>query len=146
MPAILPERSRSSTVKIAALVLAVALSACRPSELPRETARGTVLTLARAVQVADVTCASIATARQDAKLAETCAGAYDVARDALIGAESGVDAWDEHGAGNVPCAVARAAASLASIASAVEHAGGEVPAVVDDALRLAPELVGSCHE
>lgn len=131
---------------LAAVTMAVALGACSPrADVPRETARGTILTLAEGVHRADLACAELARARHDAPLATTCADAYDAARDALLGAESAVDAWDAGKAGDVACASVHAVASLHLMSSAIRAAGGAVPPVVDDALRLAPTLAGVCH-
>lgn len=119
---------------------------CSPSpEVARDQARATVLTIARGVHDADMLCAELAYAKKDGKLARTCADAYDVARDALLGAESVVDAWDEAHEGQVGCATAKAVASLTSMVSAIQGAGGKVPAVVTDALTLAPVLTGVCR-
>jgi len=118
---------------------------CSPSpEVARDQARATVLTIARGVHDADMLCAELAYAKKDGKLARTCADAYDVARDALLGAESAVDAWDEAHEGQVGCAAVKAVASLTSMMSAIKGAGGSVPAVVADALTLAPVLTGVC--
>ncbi|AKV03204.1 hypothetical protein AKJ09_09867 [Labilithrix luteola] len=141
--------SSPPVLALAFALLLPTLSACAAlrssAETPRETARAVVVTLAKAVQVADVTCATIAETKKDAGLASKCADAYDVARPALLGAESAVDAWESGGAGNVPCAVARSVSALVSISHAVTAAGGTVPPVVDDALRLAPALTVACH-
>lgn len=119
---------------------------CSPSpEVARDQARATVLTIARGVHDADMLCAELAYAKKDGKLARTCADAYDVARDALLGAESAVDAWDDAHRGDVACAAAKGVASLTSMVSAIQGAGGKVPAVVTDALTLAPALVGVCR-
>ena len=130
---------------IAVVTMAVMLAACRPADVPRDQARATVLTIAKGVQQADIACAEIAFAKADVALAKTCADAYDVARDALLGAESAVDAWDEAHRGDVACAAAKGVASLTSMVSAIQGAGGKVPAVVTDALTLAPALVGVCR-
>lgn len=130
---------------ISVVTMAVMLAACRPADVPRDQARATVLTIAKGVQQADIACAEIAFAKADVALAKTCADAYDVARDALLGAESAVDAWDDAHRGDVACAAAKGVASLTSMVSAIQGAGGKVPAVVTDALTLAPALVGVCR-
>lgn len=128
-----------------ALSLAVLVSCVPSSAVPRETARSTVLTIAEGVHRADLTCAEMSRARHDVELATVCADAYDAARDVLLGAESAVDAWDSGAANNVACAAAHAVASLTAMASAIRRAGGQVPPVVDDALRLAPPLTEVCR-
>lgn len=125
--------------------MALALSGCLPADVPRDQARATVLTIAKAVQTADIACAELAIRRDDIELAQTCSDAYDVARDALLGAESAIDAWDDAHRGDVACAAAKGVASLTSIAAAIERADGKVPAIVTDALTLAPTLVGGCR-
>lgn len=132
-------------VAVVAFVLVLAIASCKPAETPREQARGTILTIAFAVRAADETCAAIAKSRRDVDLATTCAKAFDAARDSLIGAEASVDAWDRGASGDVSCAVARGVSALTSIVSAVRTAGGTVPPVVDDALRLAPLVTGVCR-
>lgn len=129
----------------ALVVNLVVPTACRPALAPREQARSVVLSVAEGVRVADEACAAAALATRSLPLAETCATLVDEAREALIAAEDGVDAWDAAEAGRIPCAVGRAASSLSRILEAVERAGGAVPPAAVDALRLAPLLTGGCH-
>lgn len=121
------------------------LAACRPAETPREQARGAILTIAFAVRAANEACATVAERTRDVELAATCADAFDAAKDSLIAAESTVDAWDRGAAGDISCAASRGVAALTSIVSAVRTAGGNLPPVVDDALRLAPLVTGVCR-
>jgi len=133
-----------------AVVLVAAASAlvtpsCKPAETPREQARSVVLTVAEGVRVADEACASVALGTRNVELADTCASIVREAREALLSAEAGVDAWDAAGAGDVPCAVAHASRALSSILATIERAGGKPPPAVDDALRIAPLLAGACR-
>ncbi len=125
--------------------LVLQATGCKPGVAPRETARSVVLLTADAVKQLDVACARMATAKHDALLATRCADGYDVARAALIGAELAVDAYDSAGAGDLPCAVARATEAVQRIALALSAAGGTVPPVVADALRIAPALTVACR-
>jgi hypothetical protein len=137
-PSVLP-------VALLAFAFAVSVTACKPSAVPRETARATVLVLADAVKQLDSVCAQLATSKHDVTLATKCADGYDVARAALLGAESSVDAYDSGAAKDLPCAVARAADAVQHIAEALSAAGAKVPPAVTDALKLAPSLAGACH-
>lgn len=140
----------SSGVKPAArrmllIATAVVLMGCRGANAPREQARSVVLTVAEGVKVGDEACASVALAKKDASLAEQCAALVSLARESLIAAEEGVDAWDAAAVSNLPCAVKSAATALSRLLGIVEAAGGKAPPVVEDALRLAPALTGACR-
>lgn len=115
----------------------VALMGCMPANSPeRAVARGTVLTLAEAVKAADLACASLAKRRMDADLADKCADAYAVARASVLAAADGLDAYDSVLAGQTTCAISRGVDALDTMAEAIEGGGGNVPAVVKDALEL----------
>jgi hypothetical protein len=139
----------SSGVKPAARMLliaaAFALMGCHGANAPREQARSVVLTVAEGVKVGDEACASVALAKKDAALAEQCAALVSLARESLITAEEGVDAWDATAVSNLPCAVKSAASALSRLLGIVEAAGGKAPPVVQDALLLAPALTGACR-
>ena len=139
----------SSGVKPAARMLliaaAIALMGCHGANAPREQARSVVLTVAEGVKVGDEACASVALAKKDAALAEQCAALVSLARESLIAAEEGVDAWDAAAVSNLPCAVKSAASALSRLLGIVEAAGGKAPPVVQDALLLAPALTGACR-
>lgn len=137
-----PPAARMVLMGLASVIL---LIGCKPAETPREQARGTILTIAFAVRAANDACSTMAERTRNVDLATSCADAFDAARDALSGAESAVDAWDRGTAGDVSCAVARGVSSLTSIVSAVRRAGGNLPPVVDDAMRLAPLVTGVCR-
>lgn len=128
------------------LVLCLLTAGC-PGEAktPRENARAVVLTTAEGVRAGDLACAATAKAKGDLALAETCAAAVKEAREALLAAEAGVDAWDAAAQGKVPCAVAKAGAAVSKILDAIKRAGGQPPGVLEDALKLAPVLLGGCH-
>lgn len=128
-----------------ALLGVAAKCGCRPANTPREQVRSVVLTVAEGVRVADEACASVARAKRDLPLADACAAIVVQARDALLAAEEGVDAWGSAAAGDVPCAVRNAAGSLSRILETIKSAGGKPPPAVEDALRLAPMLAGVCH-
>jgi hypothetical protein len=134
------------------LFLPILMFGCASSIPPRETARAVVLTAAEAAKVADSTCAQLALAtvavdeskRQVAgTLAITCADAYDVARPAIIAAAEGVDAWDAGGRQGVVCGLAKATPALVSMAGAIRAAGGKLPLLVEDGLRIVTVL-GVC--
>jgi hypothetical protein len=121
------------------------VQACKPSQSPRETGRAVVLVVADAVKQLDIACARVATAKHDAAVATKCADGYDLARHALLGAEAAIDNYDGSGADELPCAVARAMVAAKAMTDAVQAAGGRIPAVVEDALRLAPLLTVACN-
>jgi hypothetical protein len=135
------------------VLLWLLLSGCASSNVARETARSVVLTVAEAAKVADSTCARLALStfaldeskRERAKaLAVTCADAYDVARPAIIAAAEGVDAWDSGSRKGVVCGLAKASPALLSMAGAIRAAGGKLPLVVEDGLRMINAL-GGCQ-
>lgn len=140
-----PSAPAAARAVLAAAAIACAFIGCHPAAAPREQARSVVLTVAEGVRVADETCASIALGTKSAPLAEQCAAIVKQARESLIAAEDGVDAWDAAAARNLPCSVKAAASALSRILTVIENAGGKVPPVVADALRLAPTLAGVCH-
>jgi hypothetical protein len=125
--------------------LGTAPAACTPANTPREQARSVVLTVAEGVRIGDETCAWISKAKKDLSLAETCAAAVLEARNALLIAEGGVDAWDAAAAEKLPCATKAAASALSRVLGAIERAGGKIPPAVADALQLAPLLAGACR-
>ncbi|MBX3205125.1 MAG: hypothetical protein KF764_08645 [Labilithrix sp.] len=125
-------------------VIVPATAGCAQAKTPREQARSVVLTVAYGVRQADLACASVAIARDDVALADECARHVDVARELLLAAEDGVDAWDAAAAERLPCAVQSAASALTSIVDAIQRAGGKPPPGAVDALRIAPMLAGAC--
>lgn len=122
-----------------------ATPSCTPAQTPREQARSVVLTVAEGVRQGDLACASIARAKADLELAEGCAAVVKEARESLLIAESGVDAWDAADADKLPCATKAAADALARLLDTVRRAGGKPPPAVDDALKIVPLLAGACH-
>lgn len=127
-----------------ALVIGAGVTACKPAESPRAQIRGAVLTLAEATKIADDTCATVALAKKDAALATSCSEAYGQARAVLLAAESAIDSSDAAKAGDVPCAIAKAASALRHVTELVGNAGGKVPPVATDALQLAT-VIGGCR-
>lgn len=119
---------------------------CKGTDAPRERTRAAVLLVADGVRQADLACAAIALARKDVPLMDRCILAINTARRALLAAEKGVDAWDANAAGNTPCFVRDAAEALTQVLTAIRGVGAEVPPVVEDALRFAPDVAGACHE
>ena len=111
----------------------------------RQTARATILTVDRAVSVADELCATVARERGDAQIARTCDADYKAARPALIAAESAVDAWDSGQRGNVACTLGEATRSLGNVADALGRAGVSVPPLIVDALALSGAFGEVCH-
>ncbi len=139
-----------ATVSLAAWALGTALASCSPSAIPpRELARGAVVAVAEATKTTDALCASLALqyAMQDragaSELASRCADAYDVARPAIVASAEGVDAWDTGGRQGVVCGLAKAVPALQTMAGAIRAAGGKVPLLVDDSLRLVT-MLGEC--
>lgn len=120
---------------------------------PRETARAAIILLAKTTAITDERCATLAREKQDAQLARVCADAYDVARPALLSAESAVDAWDPayRGTGgptnDVACLVSKSAWALAKMVETIRVAGGSgtLPLSVSDSLKFATSIVGECH-
>ena len=114
---------------------------------PRETARAAVILLAKTTAITDERCAALAREKQDAKLAGVCADAYDVARPALLSAESAVDAWESGSKNDVACLVSKSAWSLTKMVEAIKAAGGggTLPLSVSDSLKFATTIVRECH-
>ncbi|WP_394833573.1 hypothetical protein LVJ94_44410 [Pendulispora rubella] len=131
---------------VPALLLVGACAPARGANSPdRQNARAAILTVAKAVSVADEVCASTARTRSNAQLAKSCKDAYDVARPALFAAESGVDAWENGQRHNVACSAIDAANALRNIGDALIQAGVSLPAVLTDALLLSRGLGEVCH-
>lgn len=126
--------------------IAIAMCGCAkpPKMAPRETARAAVVTLAQAASVADKTCATLALKTGNIPLAKKCGDAYDVARPALLAAESAVDAWDDASAKRVACSLASALDALWQISEALKVAGAKAPAVIEDAIKFATPFSGGC--
>ena len=116
-----------------------------PKSSPRETARAAVIMFARTTVIADEACATLARTKQDAQMAKVCADAYDVARPALLAAESSVDAWESGAKNDVACSVAKASVALTKIVDAVRAGGGTLPLSIEDSLKFATSIVGECH-
>lgn len=123
---------------------------------PREVARASVLGVAEALRVADVTCAAQTTIAAGTgktslevarKQANTCADAYDLSRSAVLSAARSVDTWESARAQHdVACFVAAANDGLVSIVAVIRAVGGKLPLVVDDGLALAKLLAGRCAQ
>lgn len=129
--------------------LALLLS-CAAPQAQRETARATVIALAEATRLGDLTCATVATNqglsdRAKAKAtAERCADAYDAMRPSLLLAAAKVDDWDAGRRLDVVCSVLALAEPLSNVASAIRNAGGKVPTIIEDAIKLTRTL-GECR-
>lgn len=136
------------------LVLGVCLfsfligGACIPpggAETPaRATARATILTIAEAVKVADKVCATYALQTKEQAVAVKCADAYDLARPSLIGAEAGVDGWNDTSKGRLACLATDAITALEQIALVLEKEKIALPAIVLDGLELAASFKKVC--
>ncbi|WP_394849724.1 hypothetical protein LZC95_20005 [Pendulispora brunnea] len=111
----------------------------------RQTARATIVLVAKAVLIADQTCSGVAKKQEKASIAATCEQAYNVARNSLLTAESGVDAWDSVAQKDIACAIIESGRALKRTADAIQSAGVELPAIVVDALKLVPEFGSVCH-
>lgn len=114
------------------------------SDPARETARSVVLVVAEAVHAADSACAAVAITRRSPELADRCVVAYKVARAAVLSAGSGIDAWDAASRGAIACSVVAAGRALTAMHAVLREFGGDIPAVITDALALVPLLSGVC--
>lgn len=121
------------------------LEGCSPAATPREQARSVILVVADGVHQADLTCAVVAKGDQNLKLAEQCAKLVATAREALLIAEGGIDAWDQGTSKNIPCAMRSAVTALTQLLDTLQSMHVDHPPVVDDALRMAPLLTGACR-
>jgi len=130
--------------KILVLVAFVVLASCKPADTPREQARAVVLSVAEGVRIGDQVCAAYAVKVKDLQMAEVCAALVAQARQALITAEDGVDLWGAAEAKNIPCAVKSSVEILGRLSEELKRAGAPMPPAVEDALLLAPILVGAC--
>lgn len=136
-----------SLLALAFVCFACAPSAGAPPPSPPnrpELARAVVTTMAEAVKLADAGCAAVAAVAHDLPTAEACAAAYKVAREALLVAEGGVDAWDTGNRKGVFCGVAKGAAALAQMADVLRAHEVTLPPLVVDALKLPVLLGGVC--
>lgn len=134
----------------AALAFIAMTAACAPAkDVTRYAARGGVLTVAYAVQVADEICQDKATEiyigdkPKAISIAEKCDHGYETARHALLFAAKAIDTWDDGGKQNVACALADGVSALHEIQSTVEAVGGKIPKeIVEDAYKAADVLIG----
>lgn len=110
----------------------------------RDYARATLILVAEATKAADGVCADLAKQKSDAKLAKTCADAYDATRASLLAAQSLVDGWESADQKSYMCTLGHGVQGLGSMASAVQSAGGKLPPVIVDALSLGGSFVKGC--
>lgn len=111
----------------------------------RHTLRGGVLTMAHAARAVDAACAMQAKTARDLALADACAASYNVTRDALVTAESALDAWSDADQGRAVCAAAKGASALAGGIAIARRAGAKMsPAIVDGATVADILARGSC--
>lgn len=129
-------------IGVAGISMAIMLTGCGGVRAPtdRASARSWVLLVADGVRVADATCSTVARAERREDVAKKCAGAYDIARPALIAAEAAVDAYDHGGASQWGCCLRDALLGLGAISAGIGAVGGEVPTVVVDGLSLGASL------
>jgi hypothetical protein len=132
---------RSITIMICA-----ALAGCgATSPRDRAIARGAVEVTARAVAIADGTCARIGRELRDEDLLRSCIEHYDAARTALLTAGAAVDTWDRYDrTRSLPCALRQAIDALDSIRDELARRHVSLPSIVEDARTLA-FAVGECH-
>jgi hypothetical protein len=125
------------------------VGACIPAkgaESPnRATARAVILTVAQAVKEADAICAKFASDTHDTVVAKKCADAYDLARPSLMGAQSGVDAWDDATSSKVACIAIDSIAALSTFAGVLTDAKLALPPVIVDGLNLSEQFKVLCH-
>jgi len=113
---------------------------------PREQARATVLVLAEGVREADQRCADVGREAGNLVLLDRCTKAYDTARGALLVAAGAVDAYDDGRQGDVACATATGIDAALELAGLIRSAGGDLPAALDDGLRLAKQFGAECKD
>lgn len=111
----------------------------------RSTARAAVLMVAKAVVVADQSCASFALQIKDAKLAKSCADVYDVARPVLVAAEASLDTWDATAQGKIGCAINAGVTALTDVSVILVQEKLAIPSVVLDALKLVNSVKFTCN-
>ncbi len=134
-----------------ALLVLLVLAGCRgvasPAAVPaRETARGVVLTIARAIDSADLVCAVTAKTRKDILAAKKCADGYEVARLDVLRASALLDAGEaKHDAPVLICMLIEATESLKKMAESIVSMEAKVPPIVDDALKLSQATGGKCQ-
>jgi hypothetical protein len=141
-------------MKSAIALLAISLAGCglfKKAEHPRHTLRASVLGVAYATKALDGVCADTARTlggARGAELAGTCARAYRVARESLLSAEAGLDAWTAADQRLVGCFAAKGARALLEGVHAAKAAGATLPNAVADGAQLAEILVpiaeGAC--
>lgn len=102
----------------------------------RATARAAVLTVAEAVKVADQFCATYSLQTKEITVAKACADAYDLSRNSLLAAESGLDVWNDVTKNSVACALADGVRSLGAISAVLIQEKLAPPAIITDALTL----------
>ncbi len=127
------------------LVITMICDGCTPAATPREQARSVILTIADGVHQADLTCSVVAKDDRNLELAKKCATYVATAREALLIAESGIDAWEQGTSKNIPCAMRSAVDALSRLLDTLSAMHVDHPPAVDDALRLAPMLTGACR-
>jgi hypothetical protein len=143
---------RSFLFTVLVLIACIALASvegCAPfkgaSSPDRASARATILTIAEATKKADSACGSYALAAKDVDVAKRCADAYDVARNAILSASYGVDAWDSAEQGRIACAAVDAVRALAQITETLESVHVAIPPAAADAVSLAKSIGRVCH-
>ena len=124
----------------AAWVMACAAWLTSCTGYARHTLRGGVLTMAHAAKAVDAACASQAKAARDLALADACAASYNVTRDALISAETALDAWSDADQGRAVCAAAKGASALAGGIAIAKRAGAKMSPAVEDGSAVAKVL------
>lgn len=110
----------------------------------RSTARAVNLTVARAVVVADQSCASLALQIKDVKLAKSCADSYDIARPVLLSAEGALDTWDSIAQDQLGCAINSGVSALTQVSALLLSQKVAIPTVVLDALKLVSSVTFTC--
>lgn len=129
------------------VALACARCASQGSGPPaRYVARGAILGLSAATTAGDQVCATVAKQRADLPLAKSCAGAYTKARESLLIAAGGVDAWDNGAAQKVSCAVRDAASALNEIRTGLQSERTPVPPLLVDSLALSEPIARECKQ
>lgn len=139
------------SLMILTALVAVGASSCATfkAAAERETTRAALVFAARAVVVANGSCASAArvvlAAGDKARargLADVCTRISRATLGALVSADDALDALD---ASSAPCAAAKAVESIEALARGIESAGAPVPRVVLDSLAVVrPLAAGGC--
>lgn len=112
----------------------------------QQDARVTVEGLAVAWVAAEKACVAAATAAKNDTIRSQCAAYLTPARDGIIAAAEGVDAWSSANQQMYPCLVAHVAVALVEASNVLLAFNVQVPSIVMQAIRLATGASILCQE